>query len=106
MTTALRQAEVVFADARPPRLLVRGVNWLGDAVKTTPALLRLRERFPESHIALLTAGKLADLWLHHPAVDSVLAIRATEGLTAIARQLRRDPFDLGLILPTSMRSAL
>ena len=106
MTTALRQAEVVFADARPPRLLVRGVNWLGDAVMTTPALLRLRERFPESHISLLTAGKLADLWLHHPAVDSVLAIRATEGLTAIARQLRRDPFELGLILPNSMRSAL
>ena len=38
----------------PRRLLIRGVNWLGDAVMTTPALLRLRELFPQTHIALLT----------------------------------------------------
>ena len=36
------------------RILVRGVNWLGDAVMTTPALLRLREKFPDDHITLLT----------------------------------------------------
>jgi len=53
---------------------VRGVNWLGDAVMSTPALLRLRERFPGAHITLLTPEKLADLWLHHPAVDRVAPI--------------------------------
>ena len=41
-----------------PRILVRGTNWLGDAVMTTPALLRLREKFPDAHIALLTPEKL------------------------------------------------
>ena len=45
------------------RILVRGTNWLGDAVMTTPALLRLREKFPDAHIALLTPEKLRDLWL-------------------------------------------
>ena len=39
------------------RILVRGTNWLGDAVMTTPALLRLREKFPDAHIALLTPDK-------------------------------------------------
>jgi ADP-heptose:LPS heptosyltransferase len=36
----------------PPaaRILIRGTNWLGDAVMTTPALLRLREKFPDAHI--------------------------------------------------------
>ena len=29
---------------RPKKILIRGVNWLGDAVMTTPALLRLREK--------------------------------------------------------------
>ena len=47
-------------------ILVRGTNWLGDAVMTTPALLRLREKFPDAHITLLTPEKLRDLWLHHP----------------------------------------
>ena len=45
----------------PRRILVRGTNWLGDAVMTTPALLRLREKFPDAHIALLTPEKLRDL---------------------------------------------
>ena len=44
-----------------PRILVRGTNWLGDAVMTTPALLRLREKFPAAHIALLTPEKLREL---------------------------------------------
>ena len=44
--------------AGSPRILIRGTNWLGDAVMTTPALLRLREKFPDAHIALLTPEKL------------------------------------------------
>ncbi|MBW8864797.1 MAG: lipopolysaccharide heptosyltransferase II, partial [Verrucomicrobia bacterium] len=46
----------------PGRILVRGVNWLGDAVMTTPALLRLREHFPAAHITIFTPDKLKELW--------------------------------------------
>ena len=60
----------------PRRILVRGTNWLGDAVMTTPALLRLREKFPDAHIALLTPEKLQRLWLHHPAVNETISFRA------------------------------
>ena len=91
---------------RPDNLLVRGVNWLGDAVLSTPALLRLRERFPAARIALLTPEKLADLWLHHPAVDAVFSFRPDEQPWHLARQLRREHFDLGLIFPNSPRSAI
>ncbi|HTH47949.1 MAG TPA: lipopolysaccharide heptosyltransferase II [Candidatus Limnocylindria bacterium] len=91
--------------ATPPRrLLVRGVNWLGDAVMTTPALLRLRERFPAAEITLLTHEKLAGLWPGHPAIDRVLAFGAKEGAFAIARRLRAGSFDLALLLPNSPRS--
>ena len=72
----------------PRRILVRGVNWLGDAVMTTPALLRLREKFPAAHIALLTPEKLADLWLNHSAIDSVVTFAANEGLFKIGSRLR------------------
>src|SRR5262249_40436948 len=41
------------------KLLVRGVNWLGDAVMTTPGLCRLREHFPAAQISLLTPAWLA-----------------------------------------------
>jgi heptosyltransferase-2 len=119
---------------QPRRILVRGVNWLGDAVMTTPALLRLRERFPEALIALLTPEKLRGLWLHHPAVDEVITFKPDERLMAIAKKiqvmmwpetpgkatvaeaarraaeaikpLQRGGFDLAIIFPNSPRSAL
>jgi heptosyltransferase II len=88
------------------RLLVRGTNWLGDAVMATPALMRLREEFPATHMALLTPEKLDQLWLHHPAVDEVLTFSQTEGIFAVSRKLRAGKFDAALVLPNSPRSAL
>jgi heptosyltransferase-2 len=94
----------------PRRILVRGTNWLGDAVMTTPALLRLRERFPTARITLLTPEKLADLWKNHPAVDDVISFTGNEGVWSVAHRLRLESLnqaiDLALILPNSPRSAL
>jgi len=90
----------------PRRLLVRGVNWLGDAVMTTPALLRLREAQPQAHLTLLTHEKLAELWQHHPAVNQVLTFSARDRILSISRRLRDERFDTALLFPNSPRSAL
>lgn len=115
----------------PRRILVRGVNWLGDAVMTTPALLRLRERFPDALIALVTPEKLRGLWLNHPAVDEIIGFNSEEGPWQVAQKIRvfmwpdtasrrnagkslavtpssplRRGFDLAIVLPNSPRSAL
>jgi len=65
------QAKAETESSKFERLLVRGVNWLGDAVMTTPALLRLREARPRAHVTLLTHVSLEELWTRHPAVDAV-----------------------------------
>lgn len=118
----------------PRRILVRGVNWLGDAVMTTPALLRLRERFPDALIALVAPEKLRGLWLNHPAVDEIIGFTQDESPWQVARKIRillwpdaaarrkagpdgnaaagapllsqRGGFDLAVVLPNSPRSAL
>ncbi len=90
----------------PRRILVRGVNWLGDAVMTTPALLRLREAIPAAHIALLTPEKIQGLWRRHPAVDEIIPISAEENVFAVGQKLRAGKFDIALVLPNSPRSAL
>ena len=90
----------------PRRILVRGVNWLGDAVMTTPALLRLREKFPGAHIALLTPAKLRELWLNQPTVDEIIPFASGEGVWSIGGKLRAGKYDLALVLPNSPRSAL
>lgn len=88
------------------KILVRGVNWLGDAIMTTPALQRLREAKPGAHIALLTHAKLAGLWEQHPAINSVLTFSDDDGVLAIAKKLRAQKFTTALVLPNSPRSAL
>jgi len=90
----------------PRRLLIRGVNWLGDAVMITPALMRLREALPGTHITLLTREKLAGLWPDHPALDKVLTIQPGESVWSVGGRLRADRFDTALILPNSPRSAI
>src|ERR1019366_271765 len=89
-----------------PRILVRGTNWLGDAVMTTPALMRLREKFPDAHIALLTPEKLSDLWTKHPAVNETISFAAGENVLAVGKKLRTGKFDVALMLPNSPRSAI
>jgi heptosyltransferase-2 len=88
------------------RILVRGVNWLGDAVMTTPALQRLREARPEAHITLLTHQKLADLWRGHPSLNATLAFSGDDNVFGVARRLRAERFDLAIVFPNSLRSAL
>ena len=90
----------------PRRILIRGVNWLGDAVMTTPALMRLREAFPQAHLTLSTPQKLAGLWLHHPAVDEVIPFAPHENIFAVSKKLRAAKCDLAVILPNSPRAAL
>ena len=116
----------------PRRLLVRGVNWLGDAVMTTPALFRLREALPHTHITLLTPEKLKSLWSDHPHIDEIMTFAPVAGLLSVANMLRegakapasvrsssdrlpldeasarvrRETFDLALVLPNSPRAAL
>ena len=89
-----------------PRILIRGVNWLGDAVMTTPALLRLREKFPAAHITILTPEKLRELWINHPAINEAISFSAGESVFSIGNKLCAGKFDLALALPNSPRSAL
>jgi heptosyltransferase II len=90
----------------PRRVLVRSVNWLGDAVMTTPALQRLREALPGADITLLTHEKLASLWERHRSVDRVLTFSPRDRLPSVARRLRAEGFQTAVILPNSPRSAL
>jgi heptosyltransferase II len=100
------QNQEPIKNLEPSSLLIRSVNWLGDAVMTTPAIERLRTAFPRSRFTLLAAEKLADLWKAHPGIDSVLSFAPRESVWTVARKLRGLNFDLALILPNSPRAAL
>ena len=99
-------ARLPSSTVAPPRILVRGTNWLGDSVMSTPALLRLRQRFPGSHIALLAPEKLKELWQNHPAVNEIITFSRGESVLSVGKKLRAGKFETALILPNSPRSAM
>jgi heptosyltransferase-2 len=87
-------------------ILIRGVNWLGDAVMSTPALQRLREAKPEARLVLLTHEKLRDLWTGHPALDRIVTFPNKASVFAVGRLAREQGCDTALIFPNSPRSAI
>jgi len=93
------------------RILVRQVNWLGDAVLTLPTLEALRRRFPGAELALLARGWVGGLFTGHPAVGRVIELPAggalgLAGRWRLARALRAQGFDLAVVLPNSFDAAL
>lgn len=94
------------------RILVRAVNWIGDAVITTPAIGAIRQTFPHAEITILANPLVSQLFSPHQWVDRVVTFdrkgkhRGIIGRIRLARELRRYNFDLAIILPNSFDSAL
>jgi len=94
------------------RILIRAVNWVGDAVMTTPALGLIRENFPSAEITLLANPLVSQLLSPHPAIDQVITFhrngvhRGVSGRIRLAASIRKQGFDAVIILPNSFDSAL
>lgn len=89
------------------RILVKGVNWLGDAVMTLPAIRAMKARWPGARLSVLTKGALADLYACEPAVDETLAYGG--GFLPFVRlvgRLRKENFDVAFVFPRSLRASL
>jgi heptosyltransferase-2 len=93
------------------RILVRGTNWIGDAVLTTPALAALRAGFPQAKIALLAKPAVAELLQCHPAIDDIVLYRdpgphaGLGGKLSLAIQLNRGRYDLAILFQNAFEAA-
>lgn len=90
------------------RIVVRGTNWVGDAVMTVPALRELRRLFPNAHITLATRSSAKGLFGEAEFLDNLL-VHEGSGLRSVVRQVRewrRRNFELAILLPNSLETAL
>ncbi len=93
------------------RILVRGVNWVGDTILTYPAVQTLKRLHPQSRLTMLVAEYLVDLWKTFPYVDEIIPFQRKKGLGSfredltLGRSLKEMHFDLAVVLPRSFRSA-
>lgn len=94
------------------QILVRGPNWLGDAVMCEPALRGLRRLFPQATMTLLVKPPVAELFQLHPAIDRVMLYEdrgrhaGLAGKWRLAGDLRQHGFDLAVLLQNAFEAAL
>jgi len=102
----------VADDTTYERILVMAPSWVGDVVMATPAIRALRRRFPDARITALARQAGADVLEHNPHLDRIIASDKrgvgpeSAGLRQLVRLLRRERFDLAVVLPNSFRTAL
>ncbi|HST31722.1 MAG TPA: lipopolysaccharide heptosyltransferase II [Chthoniobacterales bacterium] len=91
---------------KPFRILIRSSNWLGDAVMSVPAVQAIKQGRPDAHITVLTPEKIAPVWKLISEVDEVLSL-PSKSLRRAMRIVRSQPrFDVAILFPNSLRSAL
>jgi heptosyltransferase-2 len=90
------------------RVVVRGANWVGDAVMTVPALRELRRLLPDAHITLATRPWAKELFAAADFLDDLL-IYDRRWPWSVAKQSvewRRGNFDLAVLFPNAFEAAL
>jgi heptosyltransferase II len=92
------------------KILVRGTNWIGDAVMSVPALRALRRIFPGATIALHTRSWADGLFRDVDFIDELVTFDPTRSkvkdVYTNSQFLRDDGYDLAVLLPNSFESAL
>ncbi|MFQ5657424.1 MAG: lipopolysaccharide heptosyltransferase II [Candidatus Methylomirabilales bacterium] len=98
--------------ARIQRVLIRGVNWVGDAVMTTPTIFRIRQAFPHAKISLLVRPWVAGVFEGNPYIDEIILYdrggrhAGVTGFLRLAQELQGHRFDLAILLQNAFEAAL
>jgi heptosyltransferase-2 len=92
------------------KIVVRGTNWVGDAVMTIPALRQLRRVFPDAEITLHTRSWARGIFQDADFIDKILPFESeSSNLKTVVSQAKiwgENDFDLAVVLPNSFQSAL
>ena len=93
-------------------ILIRGTNWIGDAVMTLPAVAAIRSSHPQARISVLVKPWVADIYRLCPQVDEVLLYEAPgrhagwRGIFRLAGELRQRRFDMAILLQNAIEAAI
>ncbi len=91
-------------------ILVRGVNWIGDAVMTLPALHALRKAYPGATISLLVKPPVMPVFENNPDIDEIIAydekFSGFVGKLRLARLLGKRKFSMAVLLQNAFDAAL
>lgn len=93
------------------RIVVFCPNLVGDTVMATPTLRALRQGFPAARITALIKPNVAPTLAGAPWIDDLIrfhpkSAEPEQRMPGVISRLRGERFDLAVLLPNSIRSAL
>jgi len=92
------------------KILIRGVNWIGDAVMTLSAIRAIRKFYPKAHISILVKPSVAPLFENSRDIDEVIIyepqFRGLRGKFHFAGLLRQMRFSKAILLQNAFDAAL
>lgn len=92
------------------KILIRGVNWIGDAVMTMPAVRALRKAYPDSRISLLVRPSVAPVFEKNQDIDEIILyedrFKGIFGRLKLAYALRKKGFSKAFLFQNAFDAAL
>lgn len=92
------------------RILIRGVNWIGDSVMTLPAIRTIRDFYPDSEITLLVKEWVKGIFEQNPSIDRVIfydeSFRGIMGKIKGAQELKKYSFQKAILLQNAFDAAI
>jgi heptosyltransferase-2 len=96
---------------RIKRLLIRGTNWVGDAVMSLPALKRARREFPQAFISLLVIPWVSGVYEECESIDELILYdragkhRGIRGRLKLAGEICQKGFDTAVLFQNAFEAA-
>ncbi len=97
---------------RSRNILIRGTNWIGDAVMTLPAVRAIRNTFPGARISVLAKPWVAEIFNICKDIDEVIVFQSPgshsgiAGKLRLAKELKARRFDTAILLQNAIEAAI
>ncbi len=97
-------------DREIKRILIRGTNWIGDAVLTMPAINAVRQKFPDAEISILVKPWVAGLFENSPDIDRIIIYDDKKygrlcGKRKLISDLKKHKFDMAILFQNAFEAA-
>ncbi|MGD0278983.1 MAG: lipopolysaccharide heptosyltransferase II [Smithella sp.] len=92
------------------KILIRGTNWIGDAILTLPAVASIRATYPRAHIAMLVKPWVADIYKLFSDFNEIIIYENKfdnpAGVFRLAQTLKGKKFDAAILLQNAIEAAI
>lgn len=92
------------------KILIRGVNWIGDAVMTMPAVRALRDNFTDKHISILLKSWVGNLFLKDPNINNIIEYsndhKGLKGRVRLIKTIKAEGFDSAILFQNALDAAI